>query len=115
MSRTEPVHGILLMGDADLRELIQSVIAPELEAMEKRIVIALRSERYPPPRRETGTLLSTSQLATKLGVDTKTIRRWVKRGTLPAPLQFGGCLRFDPAAIDRLTSAGRGEEAGHGS
>lgn len=110
MSRTEPVHGILLMGDADLRELIQSVIAPELEAMEKRMLTALRPVPTTTSRRDSDRLLSPSQLAAKLCVDVKTIRRWVKRGILPAPLKFGGCLRFDPAAIKGMPNASRGGE-----
>lgn len=44
-------------------------------------------------------LLSIDQVARLLGVETRTIRRWRKDGVIPAPVSFGGQLRWRLATI----------------
>jgi excisionase family DNA binding protein len=48
-------------------------------------------------------LLSPRQAADRLGVTTRTLRRYVEAGKLtPADRTPGGHSRFDPAALDAL-------------
>ncbi|MCB9914841.1 MAG: helix-turn-helix domain-containing protein [Planctomycetes bacterium] len=45
-------------------------------------------------------LLRARDVAERLGVDAKTVRRWGRDGTLPAPLHIGGVNRWRTEAID---------------
>jgi excisionase family DNA binding protein len=53
-------------------------------------------------------LLTTAQVAKRLGVDVRTIHRWVKRGTLTPALKATGIrgpLFFDEDDVKRLKTA----------
>ncbi len=45
--------------------------------------------------------LSARQAAAHLGVNEKTIRRWIDRGELPAAKDASGAYRIDPADLER--------------
>jgi excisionase family DNA binding protein len=48
-------------------------------------------------------LLSVKDVAQLMGVDERTIRRWVTAGRLPAPLQVGpNTVRFRPEDIEQF-------------
>jgi excisionase family DNA binding protein len=44
--------------------------------------------------------LSYSELAEKIGVCERTIRRDVDEGKLPKPIKIRGCVRFDEQEVD---------------
>lgn len=48
----------------------------------------------------TGPLLTTRDVAGRLGVSTETVLRWVRRGELPAHRLPGGMLRFAEVDLD---------------
>ena len=54
----------------------------------------------PPDSREFERLLSVGDLARRLGVDPKTIRRWRRDRVLPEALVVGGVVRWRPVVID---------------
>jgi len=45
--------------------------------------------------------LSTGEVASRLGVTSKTIKNWIKSGTLPAPMRIGGILRFSEVELEK--------------
>jgi len=45
-------------------------------------------------------LLSTTDVATILRVDPKTVRRWREEGHLPSAIQVGGVVRWKPEDIE---------------
>ena len=51
-------------------------------------------------------LLTVADLAHRLRVDQKTVRRWREERRLPAALEVGGVIRWDPAVIDAWIHAG---------
>jgi predicted DNA-binding transcriptional regulator AlpA len=55
------------------------------------------------------TLLTTEDVAAKLSVDTRTVRRWRKAGKIPRGIEVSGVLRWTPESIDAWIAAG-----GHG-
>ena len=60
--------------------------------------------------REPRLLLTTGEVADRLGVREATIRNWAKRGTLPSVLLGARTLRFDPDAIAAFIEARRNGE-----
>lgn len=57
---------------------------------------AAAAEATPAPPR----LLSVPQVATHLGVNSKTVRRWREAGVLPPPIQLGGIIRWRAEDLD---------------
>lgn len=51
-------------------------------------------------------LFSPAQLAERLGVNTRTVRRLVLAGRVPEPLKIGRAVRWPRKAIERWIDAG---------
>ena len=51
-------------------------------------------------------LATTREVAERLNTTTRTIRRYVRSGVLPA-IRVQGLVRFDPADVERLIASGR--------
>jgi excisionase family DNA binding protein len=47
-------------------------------------------------------MLRVSDVADRLGVSEKTVRRWFKAGTLPQPIKLGRLLLWKPADLSHL-------------
>lgn len=47
------------------------------------------------------TLMSANDLATMLGADVRTVRRWVREHQVPEPIRIGGTLRWKRSAVER--------------
>jgi excisionase family DNA binding protein len=56
-------------------------------------------------------LLRTREVAERLAIDVRTVRRYVTDGLLPA-IRIGGSVRFDPDDVDSVIAAGRTSGAG---
>ena len=54
----------------------------------------------PAPTNSEQRWLSYSQLAKRLGVCVRTIRRDVDEGNLPRPIRIRGCVRFDWVEVE---------------
>ena len=49
--------------------------------------------------------VTVRDVAERLQVDTKTVRRWREEGKLPRALSVGGVVRWRPEAIDEWIAA----------
>ena len=65
-----------------------------------------RTDSTPPGRGHTDALLSYDQVAEWVGLSTRSVRRLVDEGRMPAPLRLGGTRRFRSTDIDRWIAAG---------
>lgn len=60
------------------------------------------------PGAKVPTLLTARDLAERLGVDVRTVRRWRSAGRLPRAIELGGVVRWDPAVVrEWIASGGR--------
>jgi predicted DNA-binding transcriptional regulator AlpA len=51
-------------------------------------------------------LLTAEDLAARLQVDARTIRRWRRAGRIPAGIEIAGVVRWTPESIDAWVASG---------
>jgi excisionase family DNA binding protein len=68
-----------------------------------RTGVAEISERQRIASKDANTIMTTKDVAKALGVELRTVQRWVRRGSLPAIKLPGGRgeFRFEPAEIEK--------------
>ena len=54
-----------------------------------------------PAMQKAAKLLSTNDVAERVGVDAHTVRRWRSAGLTPPPIAIGGVIRWRPEVIER--------------
>ena len=71
----------------------------------------IAQDRPQDDRREDPKLLTQGDLARRLRISIRQIRRLDKSGSLPRPLKIGTLKRWDPDEIDRWVKGGAPERA----
>lgn len=75
---------------------VLAALAPRVEDLVSRATAAVPESADPSPDR----LMSSSELAEFIGIDTRTLRRWRGEEWFPAPLDLGGRLRWRKRDVD---------------
>ena len=92
-------RAVVTLVDANrLCEAILAVLDSRLLALEKSIAEGLKS----PPDETHGELeplLTTRDIATILGCETRSVHRWLREGVVPGPIRIGGVLRWYAPSI----------------
>jgi excisionase family DNA binding protein len=81
-----------------VRHAVEPMLTEALERLEERLAARLVAPQ--PPE-----LLSQADVAKYLRVVPRTVARMQKRGELPEPVRFGGCVRWRRADLDALMEA----------
>ncbi len=78
--------GLVLVCEADLRELVRDEVRKELRHHREEMLEVLRPQGTPPPRNEPDSdeLLTAEQVAQILKVKPDTVRSWIQSGSLRA-------------------------------
>lgn len=86
-----------------LAELLTGIVDVRVGHLEARILGVLQ-DRGPAPIvvDAASPFVSVKELAAKLGVSERTVRRYEKSGRLPRATRIGGVVRFAPAALSAL-------------
>ena len=88
---------LLVEAGGIVRELSQVQLAEVGETRDRTCVEA-------PPK--TAVLLTAEDLAARMQVDSRTIRRWRRRGAIPAGMEIAGVIRWRTEEIDAWIAAG---------
>ena len=78
--------GLVLVSEADLRELVRDEVRKELRHHREEILEAIRARNGAPPMNEPNPdeLLTVEQVAQRLQVIPDTVRTWIQSGALTA-------------------------------
>ena len=115
-ARLAELYGALAEEHARLAGQGQVQLAAGAERALMSLVPATATEALPaapfdpPDPREFERLLSVQDLADRLGVDPKTVRRWRRDRVLPEALVVGGVVRWRPAMIDAWLASRGGQQ-----
>ncbi|HKX46268.1 MAG TPA: helix-turn-helix domain-containing protein [Planctomycetota bacterium] len=115
-ARLAELYGALAEEHARLAREGQVQLAAGPERALMSLVPATATEPVPaapferPDPREFERLLSVRDLAQRLGVDPKTVRRWRRYRVLPEALVVGGVVRWRPAVIDAWLASRGGQQ-----
>jgi excisionase family DNA binding protein len=89
------------LSDDDLVALVEDRFGPEAAA-------AIRDRVAPRVDLDRGGLMTTRQLAERLGVSVRTIEGWRRTGTGPRFVKVGRVARYHPDDVARWVAAGGG-------
>ena len=103
-NRTHPAATLARVADAllelgeDLQELAHSLANRLDECPQQSDVGGVETAIETAPKRRP--FLTVRDVAERLQVDQKTVRRWRQEGRLPSPITLGGVIRWRPEAIE---------------